>query len=79
MVEDDPRLVGALEEFLGEIESGGRPDRQLYLARYADIAPTLAACLDSVEMVSSAAPQFRFFAPLRTSRLPANSLAPCAN
>jgi eukaryotic-like serine/threonine-protein kinase len=56
--EDDPRLVGALEEFLQQLEAGERPDRRLFSARFPELAPTLSECLESVEMVRHAAPQF---------------------
>jgi serine/threonine protein kinase len=52
---DDPRLQQAVEEYLAQWESGGRPDRQELLRRYPDLAEPLAACLDGLDIVHKAA------------------------
>jgi eukaryotic-like serine/threonine-protein kinase len=52
---DDPRLMRAVEEYLGELESGRRPDRREFLRRYPDIAGPLAECLGGLELVHRAA------------------------
>jgi serine/threonine protein kinase/tetratricopeptide (TPR) repeat protein len=54
---DDPRLVAALEEYMVAVEAGERPDRQAFLARHADVAAALAACLDGVSLVRAGAPR----------------------
>ncbi len=54
-IPDDPRLQQAVQEYLVELESGRRPDRQALLRRYADLAGPLAACLDGLEIVHRAA------------------------
>jgi hypothetical protein len=48
---DDPRVFDAAQEFLGAIEAGRRPSRDAFLARYPDIAPALAKCLESLEFL----------------------------
>jgi serine/threonine protein kinase/WD40 repeat protein len=56
--QDDPRVIGALEEYLAALEAGQRPDRQAFLAQHEDIAPALARALDGLEFIQTAAPQF---------------------
>ena len=58
VAEDDPRVVDALLDFVSELEAGRRPDRRNFLAKHADIASTLSECLEAVELVRKAAPQF---------------------
>lgn len=52
---EDPRLVAAVREYMAELEAGTRPNRKDFLARHADIAADLAACLDGLAFVHSAA------------------------
>jgi serine/threonine protein kinase len=54
---DDPRLMQAVKEYLHQLESGRRPDRQEVLGRYPDLATPLAQCLDGLELVHRAAIQ----------------------
>jgi tetratricopeptide (TPR) repeat protein len=54
---DDPRLVAALDEYMDALEAGERPDRLAFLARHADVAAALAACLDGVSLVLAGAPR----------------------
>jgi serine/threonine protein kinase/Flp pilus assembly protein TadD len=54
---DDPRVLQAVEEYLAARQAGRRPDRQEFLARFPDIAPALADCLDGLEFIQAAAPQ----------------------
>lgn len=54
-IPDDPRLLEAVQEFLGELEAGRRPQRQDFLRRYPDIAAPLEECLDGLELVHEAA------------------------
>jgi hypothetical protein len=35
---DDPRVPQAMEEYLGLLQAGERPDRDAFLARYPDVA-----------------------------------------
>jgi serine/threonine protein kinase/Flp pilus assembly protein TadD len=51
---DDPRVTRALEDYLAEIEAGRSTDRDEFLARHAEIAPTLAGCLAGLELVAPA-------------------------
>jgi hypothetical protein len=48
---DDSRVVEALEEYVQAMETGARPNRAAFLARHADIAVPLAACLDGLDFV----------------------------
>jgi serine/threonine protein kinase len=52
---DDPRLMGAVQEFLAELEAGRHPNRQDFLRRYPDLAEPLAQCLAGLELVHKAA------------------------
>jgi eukaryotic-like serine/threonine-protein kinase len=54
-IPDDPRLLEAVQEFLAELEAGKRPNRQLFLKRYPDIAQPLAECLAGLDLVHKAA------------------------
>ncbi|HEV3024980.1 MAG TPA: serine/threonine-protein kinase, partial [Pirellulales bacterium] len=54
---DDPRVVRALEEYTAAVETGSRPNRQEFQARYPEIAAELAACLEGLEFIEAAAPQ----------------------
>ncbi len=52
---DDSRLAPALEEYLGALRSGRRPDRSEFLGRHAEVAGPLEDCLDALEFIQSAA------------------------
>ena len=56
---ENPRLLDAVREYLAALEAGGRPSRQEFLARYADIAEELSACLEGLAFVHSAAAQMQ--------------------
>src|SRR5271165_6327728 len=71
---DDPRLTQALEEYQAALEAGVRPDRRAFLARYADIAGSLAGCLDGLDMLHTSGSELH---PKRP-RPPAPDLAPAA-
>jgi serine/threonine protein kinase len=60
---DDPRLVQAVQEYLRDLESGRRPDRQSLVSRYPDLADALNDCLDGLELVHQAAPHAEPAAP----------------
>jgi serine/threonine protein kinase len=68
---DDPRTLAAVEEYLAELESGRRPDRRQFLARYPELADVLAHCLDGLDFVRQTAPAL---AAPETSEPPAKSL-----
>ncbi|HPM80851.1 MAG TPA: serine/threonine-protein kinase [Candidatus Anammoximicrobium sp.] len=52
---DEDRLVQAVQAYLQEWEQGRRPDRLQWLARYPDLAPALADCLDGLGLMHEAA------------------------
>jgi serine/threonine protein kinase len=52
---DDDQLVAAVNEYMTALESGARPSRNTFLARYPEIADELSACLDGLAFVHSAA------------------------
>ncbi len=52
---DDPRLFNAVQEYMAALESGQHPHRREFLAKYPQIATELAACLDGLALVHSAA------------------------
>jgi serine/threonine protein kinase/tetratricopeptide (TPR) repeat protein len=54
ITEDDPRLIEALEHYLGEVEAGRRPDHREFLARHPEIADLLAPCLDGMDFLRNA-------------------------
>lgn len=56
---EDPRLTEAMEKYLAELESGSRPDRKQFLARYVDIAEELAVSLEGIDFIYCVAPQLR--------------------
>jgi hypothetical protein len=66
---DDPRLLAAVQEYLGALEAGGCPNRQEFLSRYPDIVEPLGQCLDGLELVHQATvrtlPAPAFPCPLR--------------
>jgi hypothetical protein len=53
--DEDPRLLAAVEEYMAALEAGRRPNRHDFLKRHPDIATELAACLDGLAFVHSAA------------------------
>ena len=54
---EDPRLVDAVREYMAALETGRRVNRQEFISRYPEIAEELAACLDGLAFVHSAANQ----------------------
>ncbi len=56
---DDPRVLAALESYMAALEAGQPPDPQNYLARHADIAETLAVCLEGLELVRLMSPRLQ--------------------
>lgn len=53
---DDPRILTASREYLAELESGRKPNRESYLARFPELADQLAECLDGIELAQSLRP-----------------------
>ena len=56
---EDPRLVSAVKEYMALLEAGVHPNRQEFLSRHPEIAGELAACLDGLAFVHSAAAQMQ--------------------
>ena len=56
---EDSRVIGAVQEYLAEMEAGRRPERPSFLARYPEIAAVLEECLDGLEFVRAAAPRLQ--------------------
>lgn len=52
---EDPRLLGAVEEYLAAVQSGRRPNRQEFLSRYPEIAEDLSACIEGLAFVNAGA------------------------
>ncbi len=48
---DDSRVIAALEEYVQALEAGNPPSRAAFLARHANVAAALAACLDGLDFV----------------------------
>ena len=55
----DQRLVEALREYLHDLESGRAPDPKAIQARHPEIANTLVACMEGIDIVNALAPSFR--------------------
>ncbi|HEV2947653.1 MAG TPA: serine/threonine-protein kinase, partial [Gemmataceae bacterium] len=53
---DDPRVLEAVQIYLEALEAGNPPDREQFLARFAEIAKPLAGCIATLELVHHAAP-----------------------
>jgi serine/threonine protein kinase len=51
----DSRLARSLKEYLAALESGARPDRHAFQARYPELAEQLGVCLDNLEFLRAAA------------------------
>jgi serine/threonine protein kinase/WD40 repeat protein/Tfp pilus assembly protein PilF len=58
-IQDDPRVIAALEEYVTALEGGRRPDRKEFLDRYPELAPVLGECLGGLAFVHSAAPELQ--------------------
>jgi serine/threonine protein kinase len=56
---DDPRVTGALKEYLAALETGEHPDRQEFLSRHAEVAAELEKHLDGLEFIQQVAPQLQ--------------------
>jgi hypothetical protein len=58
---DDPRVFAAVQKFLAALESGRRPSRREFVAQHPEIAEQLAACLDGLAFIHSAAGELNRF------------------
>ena len=56
---DDPRLLDAVREYQTSLESGQKPNRTAFLARFPDIATELADCIDGLDFLLTTAPELR--------------------
>jgi serine/threonine protein kinase len=66
--DEDPRIAAALQEYQALLESGRRPDRAAFLARYPDVAMTLAEAVDGLDfLVGAVGPRFRPIDPSPTA------------
>jgi serine/threonine protein kinase len=50
-LDGDPRVLAIAKEYMSELERGSRPDRNLYLDRYPDLAAVVSRCLDGLDML----------------------------
>src|SRR5271166_3321871 len=57
-VQNDPRLVVALEEYLDALNSGTPPSREEFLNRHPTIAGALKECLSGLEFIQTTGWQF---------------------
>jgi serine/threonine protein kinase/Tfp pilus assembly protein PilF len=73
---DDSRVIHAVQEYLAELEAGQVPNRNVFLERHADIASSLAACLDGLEFLHGAAPQLSAPAAPVEARSPVGARSP---
>src|SRR2546421_8031935 len=51
---EDPRVAAALQEYQSLLDTGLRPDRSEFLARFPDVAPVLAEAIDGLEFLCDA-------------------------
>jgi len=71
---DDPRVFQAVQEYLAALEAGRKPDRDAFVARFPEIAPTLTECLAGLDLVHTAGPKLRDPAPLPATAEPPTAL-----
>jgi serine/threonine protein kinase/Tfp pilus assembly protein PilF len=57
LVQDDPRVIVALEAYLEAMRAGRPWSRDEFLSRHAEISEALAQCLSGVEFIQAAADQ----------------------
>ena len=48
---DDPRLLAITREYMDELEAGGSPDVEDYVARHPELAESVRSCLDGLELI----------------------------
>src|SRR5215470_16125460 len=61
--EQTAQVLRVLEDYLAELERGGRPHPDELLARHPDLADQLKAYLDQLDLLHEAAVRFRVAAP----------------
>src|SRR6516165_2430869 len=71
---DDPRLIGAVQEYLAELEAGRRPDRAAFAARFPELREAIGPYLDALDLVHGAAPLVQSV-PRATPQAAADALA----
>jgi hypothetical protein len=54
---NDALVVQAVREYLALVESGNKPDRCTFAARYPEVAEALAECLGGLDFVQAAVPE----------------------
>ncbi len=52
---DNPKLVEAVREYQAMLDSGEKPNRAAFLARYPEISSELSSCIDGLEFLRSTA------------------------
>ena len=57
--DEDPRLLAAVQEYMAALDAGKRLNRKEFIARHAEIADELTACLDGLAFVHSAAAEIQ--------------------
>jgi serine/threonine protein kinase/Tfp pilus assembly protein PilF len=55
----DQRLVEAMREYMRELDNGRVPDPKAIQDRHPEIANTLVACMEGIDIVNALAPSFR--------------------
>ncbi|CAN5407382.1 hypothetical protein BH10PLA2_BH10PLA2_22220 [soil metagenome] len=55
----DQRLVDALREYMKDVDGGRVPDADALQAKHPEIANTLAACMEGIDIVNALASSFR--------------------
>ncbi len=70
-IQEDSRVIQALESYMQEINAGRLPDRQEFLKAHAAIAEERSACLDGLELVQSLAQRLH---PPADAKVPATIL-----
>lgn len=56
---DDTRVLEVLEDYLAALEDGRKPDRQVFLNRYPELAEEVTRCLEGLDFLEQAAPQLQ--------------------
>ncbi len=57
--QDNPQVIQALREYVSALEAGRQPNRQEFLAQHRDLGDALVECLDGLEFLHRAAPQWQ--------------------
>jgi serine/threonine protein kinase len=73
-VQDDPRVVRALEDYMEALNAGRIMSRGEFLAQHSEIADSLRECLSGLEFIHAASAQLSGSQPVST--MPQPNLAP---